>query len=81
MRAAFAVVGLALGLVPDADVDAEIYAYGVPDADYVHGPRAREVDASGTTDDATLAVQADGFPRSGVVLCSGRSAGPRPGFD
>ncbi len=80
MRPAFAVVGSPLGLVTDANKDAEVYAYGVAD------PGAEA--CAGWDAGADSPTDARGSPSSPALddLCArthlftGRSSGPRPGF-
>jgi hypothetical protein len=78
MRPAFAAVGSPLGLVTDADVYAEAYAYGVVDADLWAGWEADTSSASES--DVTPPNPALDDLCVGVVLFTGRSSGPRRGF-
>jgi hypothetical protein len=78
MRPAFAVVGSPLGLVTDANADAESYAYGVTEADLCAGWDADT--ASANDRHGPLPTPPLGGLCVGVVLYGGRSPGPRPSF-
>jgi hypothetical protein len=77
MRPAFAAVGSPLGLVTDADVYAEAYAYGVVDADLWAGWEAGTCSAS----ESDVTPPSPTLDDLGVVVFfTGRSSGPRRGF-